>query len=568
MEQGLLAAAAQLQQAAQRQGDTALLQLILVGAVGLIALIACVVLALVLGRGLVRQLRELRGSALTLADDELPSIVSRLRSGQSVDLTEYTPPEVASGNEIEQVQQALRVVQHAAVQSAIDESQLRRGISDVFRNLAGRSQSLLHRQLTLLDSMERRATEPDELEDLFRIDHLTTRMRRHAEGLIILSGDTPARGWRQPVPLVDVLRAAVAEVEDYTRIRVLCRTTGSVAGHAVADVIHLLAELAENATVFSPPNTPVRMQGDSVGQGFAIEIEDRGLGVSPARLDEINVNLASPPQFDLSGSDRLGLFITSQLAQRHDIKVTLRQSVYGGTTAIVLIPTTLVVDDMLVERDPALPAAQADLLRFDRLGGRHAALTAIPAGDGHEASQANGQLGPARDADQGRRSGGFILGRITSADADADTGDGRTDRETVQALPGPVGEDPGSRDGADADVPAAAEVAELGLPIRVRQASLAPQLRDAPPSSPAESGAASGGFRLRPRGPAAGSSTPASGPPAEADPFGAPASPEAARDMMSAFQRGWQLGRAEPAPEAIEGAADDVGEEAGHSDDD
>ena len=199
-------------------------------------------------------------------------------------------------------------------------------------------------------------------------------MRRHAEGLIILSGEAPARGWRQPVPLVDVLRAAVAEVEDYTRIRVLCRTNAAVAGHAVADVIHLVAELAENATVFSPPNTPVRIQGDIVGRGFAVEIEDRGLGISQARMDEINANLANPPQFDLSGSDRLGLFIAGQLAQRHEIKITLRPSVYGGTTAIVLIPTGLVVEEDTYERDPALPAGSDDGSALpDRIAGRHAA---------------------------------------------------------------------------------------------------------------------------------------------------------------------------------------------------
>ena len=180
--------------------------------------------------------------------------------------------------------------------------------------------------------MERRATEPEELEDLFRIDHLTTRMRRHAEGLIILSGEAPARGWRQPVPLVDVLRAAVAEVEDYTRIRFVPDRGGSRRARGRRR-IHLIAELAENATVFSPPNTPVRIQGDVVGNGFAIEIEDRGLGISAARLEEINADLASPPQFDLSDSDRLGLFIAGQLAQRHDITITLRPSVYGGTTA-------------------------------------------------------------------------------------------------------------------------------------------------------------------------------------------------------------------------------------------
>ena len=163
--------------------------------------------------------------------------------------------------------------------------------------------------------MERRAREPEELEDLFRIDHLTTRMRRHAESLIILSGDAPARAWRQPVPFVDVLRAAVAEVEDYTRIKVTANTRAAITGPAVADVIHMVAELAENAVVFSPPNTPVLISGDVVGRGFAVEIEDRGLGLSDERRAELNDLLESPPPFDLSGSDQLGLFVASQLAR-------------------------------------------------------------------------------------------------------------------------------------------------------------------------------------------------------------------------------------------------------------
>jgi signal transduction histidine kinase len=370
----LTKAAAVLESQVQHNANTVILQLILAAGLGLIGTVVSVALSLVIGRGLIRQLRELRESALTLAHEKLPDVITRLRAGDSVDIADYAPSETSSANEIDQVQHAFSLVQQSAVRSAIDESRLRRGISDVFRNLAGRSQSLLHRQLTLLDGMERRATEPDELEDLFRIDHLTTRMRRHAEGLIILSGEAPARGWRQPVPLVDVLRAAVAEVEDYTRIRVLCRTNAAVAGHAVADLIHLIAELAENATVFSPPNTPVRIQGDVVGRGLAVEIEDRGLGISAARLEEINTNLDNPPQFDLSGSDRLGLFIAGQLAQRHDIKITLRPSVYGGTTAIVIIPTALVVDAEVFERDPSLLAGHDDIALTEGLSGRHAAL--------------------------------------------------------------------------------------------------------------------------------------------------------------------------------------------------
>jgi hypothetical protein len=230
---------------------------------------------------------------------------------------------------------------------------------------------LLHRQLRLLDGMERRASEPEELEDLFRIDHLTTRMRRHAEGLIILSGEAAGRTWWHPVPLMDVLRAAVAEVEDYTRIRVEARTRAALSGTAVADVIHLIAELAENATVFSPPNTPVKITGDVVGRGFAVEIEDRGLGITDERLLEINRNLEDPPAFDLSGSDRLGLFIAGRLAKRHDIKITLRPSVYGGTQAIVIIPMGLVVDEDAYENVPAIGGEGRGI----SLGGRHAALT-------------------------------------------------------------------------------------------------------------------------------------------------------------------------------------------------
>ncbi len=255
------------------------------------------------------------------------------------------------------------------MEAAVGQARLRQGISDIFRNLARRSQSLLHRQLTLLDAMERRAKEPEELEDLFRIDHLTTRMRRHAESLIILSGDAPARGWRRPVPFVDVLRAAVAEVEDYTRIKVTATTKAAIGGPAVADVIHMIAELAENAVVFSPPNTPVLITGDIVGRGFAVEIEDRGLGLSEERRAELNELLENPPPFDLSGSDQLGLFVASQLAKKHGIRISLRSSPYGGTTAIVLIPLTLVVgEDSYGESGP-----EPDTAPSAQLTGRHAA---------------------------------------------------------------------------------------------------------------------------------------------------------------------------------------------------
>jgi signal transduction histidine kinase len=356
---------------AQPAARATYLRLIVAGGLGLLAILVSVLFSILIGRGLIRQLAGLRESALELANVRLPGVVQRLRAGQEVDVAAEAPPLEPSADEFGQVRQAFNAVQRTAIEAAVDEAKLRRGISDVFRNLARRSQSLLHRQLALLDGMERRASGPEELENLFRIDHLTTRMRRHAEGLIILSGESPGRGWRHPVPLVDVLRAAVAEVEDYTRIRVVSRTQAALAGPAVADVIHLVAELAENATIFSPPNTPVRILGDVVGRGFAVEIEDRGLGIADEKLAEINHNLAVPPQFDLSGSDRLGLFIAGQLASRHDIKITLRTSPYGGTTAIVLIPSELVVEG---EGGGARQLAGPESERAVWLAGRHAAL--------------------------------------------------------------------------------------------------------------------------------------------------------------------------------------------------
>jgi signal transduction histidine kinase len=362
-------AANELTVRAQPVANATYRRLFLAGGLGLLAIIASIVMSIWIGRGLVRQLAGLRQSALELAHHRLPSLVDRLRAGEDVDVSAEAPQLDTSSDEIGQVREAFNAVQRTAVEAAVDEARLRRGISDVFRNLARRSQSLLHRQLALLDAMERRATEPGELEDLFRIDHLTTRMRRHSEGLIILSGESPGRGWRNPVPLADVLRAAVAEVEDYTRIRVTTGTRAALVGTAVADVIHLIAELAENATIFSPPNTPVQIHGDIVGRGFAVDIEDRGLGVSEERLGEINHNLAHPPPFDLSGSDQLGLFIAGRLAKRHQIQISLRPSPYGGTTAIVLIPLALIVDDDNHELEPGSAAERAS-----RLPGRHAII--------------------------------------------------------------------------------------------------------------------------------------------------------------------------------------------------
>jgi hypothetical protein len=180
---------------------------------------------------------------------------------------------------------------------------------------------------------------------LFRLDHLTTRMRRQAEGLIILSGAAPGRRWRQPVAIVEVLRGAISEIEDYVRVDLVTDSPDFLTGAAVADVTHLLAELIENAVVYSPPATRVQVRGGRVANGYVIEVEDRGLGIPPATRDQLNELLAQPPEFDLADSDQLGLFVVSRLAIRNGIRVSLRESGFGGTTAIALLPGTLVVSE-------------------------------------------------------------------------------------------------------------------------------------------------------------------------------------------------------------------------------
>ena len=346
-------AANALDQQAEHEARITDLRLLLSGGLGLLAVVISIIVSLLAGRGLVRELSDLRRSALDLADNRLPRMVDQLATGLNVRMDDDPLDVPVKTREIGQVRDAFAKVQRTAVEAAVGQARLREGIGEVFRNLARRSQSLLHRQLALLDAMERRTEDPQELEDLFRLDHLTTRMRRHAESLIILSGQSPARGWRNPVPFVDVIRAAVAEVEDYTRVSVISAGDTGLAGPAVGDVIHMIAELIENATIYSPPNTPVVIQGGVVGHGFAIEIEDRGLGMSDEKLAEANDQLAEPLPFDPANTDQLGLLVAGQLARRHDIQITLRRNPYGGTTAIVLIPHSIVVAEGFAELEPA-----------------------------------------------------------------------------------------------------------------------------------------------------------------------------------------------------------------------
>ncbi|MEU6711535.1 nitrate- and nitrite sensing domain-containing protein [Nonomuraea sp. NPDC046802] len=322
--------------------DQVLKRAFLLAGTGLALVVLSIAFSLRMGNRLSKELGSLRLAALEVAQERLPHVVAKLRKGEKVEMPELS---VASTTvEIDDVGQAFSTVQQTAVEAAVGQAQLSEGVGHVFRNLARRSQALLHRQRIQLEDMQHRATDPEALDDLFRLDHLTTRMRRHAEGLIILSGATPGRGWSRPVPLLDVARAATAEVEDYRRVTVEPMSGKRLAGPVVADLIHLIAELIENATVYSPEHTPVIVRGEDAARGFVFEVEDRGNGMSPEEMEELNERLASPPEFDLADSERLGLFVVSRLAARHDIRVTLRGSPYGGTTAIVLIPEEHVAD--------------------------------------------------------------------------------------------------------------------------------------------------------------------------------------------------------------------------------
>ncbi len=340
---------AQLGQTAtdNHQGDEIEERLAAVGVGGLLVVILALLLLLRFGARISRELTALRNAAQVLSGERLPSVVRRLRAGDDVDVEAEAPALnlKTRTREVTETADAFSAVQHTAIEAAVEQATLRKGVSNVFRSLARRNQSLVQRQLRMLDEMERGTQDPDVLAQLFRLDHLTTRMRRQAEGLIILSGSAPSRRWRQPVAVVEVLRGAISEIEDYVRVDLVTDSPDYLAGAPVADVTHLLAELIENAVVYSPPATRVAVRGGRVANGYVIEVEDRGLGIPTAARDALNERLAQPPDFDLTDSDQLGLFVVSRLAIRNGIKVSLRESGFGGTTAIVLLPGPLVVTE-------------------------------------------------------------------------------------------------------------------------------------------------------------------------------------------------------------------------------
>ncbi|MGW5331757.1 nitrate- and nitrite sensing domain-containing protein [Streptomyces bauhiniae] len=329
-----------MEQKARQLKATSEQEAIISGVLILLVLGVSLVGAFVVARSMIRSLRRLQDTATKVAQDRLPELVKQLSESDPQDVdTSVESVGVHSRDEIGKVAAAFDEVHHEAVRLAAEQALLRGNVNAMFTNLSRRSQGLIQRQLSLISELESREADPDQLSSLFKLDHLATRMRRNGENLLVLAGEEPGRRWTRPVPLVDVLRAAASEVEQYERIELASVPSTEVAGRVVNDLVHLLAELLENATSFSSPQTKVKVTGHALPDGrVLIEIHDTGIGLSPEDLAAINERLAAPPTVDVSVSRRMGLFVVGRLSQRHGIRIQLRPSDSGGTTALVMLP--------------------------------------------------------------------------------------------------------------------------------------------------------------------------------------------------------------------------------------
>ncbi|HET9654552.1 MAG TPA: sensor histidine kinase [Kineosporiaceae bacterium] len=481
-------------------GQSQLEQAATVGAVLLvIGVLVLLVTTWTSGR-LIGRLRRLREETLLLSRQRLPGIVTRLRQGEQVDVAAEVSPLDLGDDEIGQVAHAFNQAQETAIAAAVGEAEARAGLRTVFINIAHRSQSIVHRQLNLLDQAERSQEDPDQLALLFELDHLTTRARRNAENLILLGGGQAGRQWRNPVPLVQVVRGAISEARDYVRVSLGVLPQVNVVGGAVADIVHLLAELVDNATTFSPPTSRVEVRGNAAGRGIVLEVEDQGLGIEPEQLEHLNKLLHQPPDFQamaLADEPRLGIFVVAQLAARQGIRVTLTPSpAYGGTRAVILIPSDIVAT---IDLDSPSAAETTTVEPVSLAPGRIAEYA--PSG-----AVVPGVAPP--DASLPHRQAPWHADPAVIPSADAQpqalTSGGARDSHP--------GEEPyGGSEPADEDRPP--------LPRRARQTHLVPHLRT----------------------PSTADLSPDAQPPAELD-------PEVARQRLGAFQRGTRRARADEQP--------------------
>ena len=479
----------QAEKAAVAEANVTLSRSVLLGSLVLTLAVAAFAAAIVLANGLVRRLQRLRTRTLELADVTLPSMVRRIGDGELVDVESEMAMLDHGSDEIGQVAEAFNTAQRTAVAAAVAEARTRGGTSKVFLDIAHRSQMVVHRQLELLDVAESKQGDPAHLELLFQLDHLATRARRNAENLLILGGAQPGRKWRRPAGLEDIVRSAVSETEHFARVSTVRLPGVQVQGVVVGDLIHLLAELVENATAFSPPDAAVTVRGNLVGKGVVVEVEDQGLGIEFDERERLNQTLANPPDFQamaLSGQRHLGLFVVGQLAQRHGIAVSLLESAYGGIKAIVLIPSDVVVADSAAGGDSSAIGGS----------GRHAQP------DGDPAGMAPGAVWRPRGRDDAR------LQELPTSQPPAEP--------VPQSPPWPdlraSASSPVRPELTLGPAPGSAKPGRARLPRRERLANLAPGLR-----LEAETPHSAASPRSR--------------------------SPEEARGSMSAFQRGTRLGR-------------------------
>jgi signal transduction histidine kinase len=317
------------------------------GILVLAVLIIVLLITIVVARSMVRPLRKLRTGALEVAGLRLPETVRRMSEtdGEGVSF-EVEPIDVDSSDEIGEVARAFDQVHREALRLAANEAALRGNVNAMFVNLSRRSQSLVERQIRLIDDLEQGEQDPERLASLFQMDHLATRMRRNSENLLVLAGHDESRRWNQPVALVDVLRAALSEIEQYERVTLNVQPGISVRGQAVSDVVHLTAELVENATSFSAADTPVTIAGHLLSSGgVLLEITDQGVGMGAEEMAHANWRLDNPPVVDVAVSRRMGLFVVARLAARHGIRVRLRPAASGGLIALVWLPDEAIMHD-------------------------------------------------------------------------------------------------------------------------------------------------------------------------------------------------------------------------------
>ncbi|WP_327404524.1 nitrate- and nitrite sensing domain-containing protein [Streptomyces sp. NBC_01288] len=467
-----------------------LVKALLGSALAFVAVLAVGLLSWRITRSLIGRMSGLRAATLELAEEKLPELITRLRTqGKRAELDDL--PELDYGtDELGKVAEAFNSAQRTAVSVALEQAALREGARLVFHNMSRRIQLLVHRQLTVIDSMERKEQDPQLLSDLYRVDHLATRMRRNAESLTVLSGASPRRRWKHAVPLAELLRSAVSEIEGYTRVVVEPLPPIAVLGPAVGDTIHLMAELIENGVTFSPPHTEVRVRALPVAQGYAVEVEDRGLGLTADEYAAANELLHHPKDFSFTtlGEDpRLGLFTVGHLAQRHGVTASLQASSYGGSLAVVVLPHALT--ESAADAVPPTLDARAERHLASVAGLATGSITETGAGSGTGAG-----TGSVPGLVTGSGSGtGSVTGLATGSGQRSET---RSDSGSG------MGSAAGTTTGPVAP-PGRGRVTTGGMPMRVRTRPAAPHAQPAsgPAAPPATDSAAA---PPRAAGPSAG----------------------------------------------------------------